>query len=81
MPPPCPFRTGRTTPRSGRYTRFSGDDPIGNAAVVAAAGLVWWTGAYWPDLAVAAVIAGLFLQSSRSIVRDALGDLRVAAHV
>ena len=33
------------------------------------------------DLAVAVVIAGLFLQSAWSIVRDALGDLRGAAHV
>lgn len=60
---------------------FSRNDAVGNLAVVVAAGLVWWTGMPWPDLAVAVVIAGLFLQSARSVVRDALGDLRGAAHV
>ncbi|CFX34540.1 Heavy metal transport/detoxification protein [Candidatus Filomicrobium marinum] len=54
---------------------FSRNDAIGNAAVVAAAGLVAWTGSAWPDLLVAMVIAGLFLQSSWSIVRDARADL------
>ena len=46
--------------------------------MVAAAGLVAWTGTPWPDLAVAVVIAALFLQSSWSIVRDARADLREA---
>ncbi|WP_424137711.1 cation diffusion facilitator family transporter [Roseomonas chloroacetimidivorans] len=55
---------------------FSRNDAIGNLAVVVAAGLVWWTGTAWPDLAVAFVIAGLFLQSAWSIIRDAQGDLR-----
>jgi cation diffusion facilitator family transporter len=57
---------------------FSRNDAIGNAAVVAAAGLVAWTGTPWPDIAVALAIAGLFLQSSWSIVRDARGDLAQA---
>src|SRR3546814_12030206 len=43
---------------------FSRNDAIGNLAVVAAAGLVWWTATPWPDLAVAVVIAGLFLHSA-----------------
>jgi len=55
---------------------FSRNDAIGNLAVVIAAGLVWWTGTAWPDLAVAVVIAGLFLQSAWSIIRDARADLR-----
>jgi cation diffusion facilitator family transporter len=55
---------------------FSRNDAIGNLAVVVAAGLVWWTGTAWPDLVVAFVIAGLFLQSAWSIIRDAQGDLR-----
>ena len=57
---------------------FSRNDAIGNLAVVIAAGLVWWTGTAWPDLAVAVVIAGLFLQSAWSIIRDARADLRAA---
>lgn len=57
---------------------FSRNDAIGNAAVIAAAGLVAWTGTAWPDLLVAIVIALLFLQSSWSIVRDARKDLSAA---
>lgn len=57
---------------------FSRNDAIGNAAVVVAAGLVTWTGTVWPDLVVALVIAGLFLHSSWSIIRDARADLREA---
>ena len=51
----------------------------GTAAVVVAAGLVAWTASPWPDLVVAVVIAGLFLQSSWSIIRDARSDLNEAA--
>ena len=58
---------------------FSRNDALGNAAVVAAAGLIYLTGAAWPDLAVAVVIAALFLHSSWSIVRDARSDLRDAS--
>ncbi|MCB4825417.1 cation transporter [Roseicella aerolata] len=71
-----PHRTGDANVRA--VWLFSRNDAIGNLAVVVAAGLVWWTGTAWPDLAVAAVIAGLFLQSAWSIVRDALADLRKA---
>ena len=46
------------------------------APLVLAAGLVWWLGSGWPDLAVAFAIAGLFLHSSQSIIRDARVDLR-----
>ena len=72
-----PHRTGDANARA--VWLFSRNDAIGNAAVVVAAGLVAWTGTPWPDLVVAVVIAGLFLQSSWSIVRDALGDLREPA--
>lgn len=58
---------------------FSRNDAIGNAAVVVAAGLVWWTATPWPDLAVAVVIAGLFLHSAASIIADARADLRQAS--
>jgi len=53
----------------------SRNDAIGDAAVVVAAGLVAWTGASWPDLAVALVIAGLFVHSAWTIVKDARSDL------
>lgn len=69
-----PHRTGDANVRA--VWHFSRNDAIGNAAVVTAAGLVAWTGSAWPDLAVAGVIAALFLQSSWAIVRDARSDLR-----
>ena len=57
---------------------FSRNDALGNVAVVIAAGLVAWTGTQWPDLVVALIIAGLFLHSSWSIVKDARAELAVA---
>jgi cation diffusion facilitator family transporter len=57
---------------------FSRNDAIGNLAVVVAAALVWWTGTPWPDLMVAFVVGGLFLQSAWAIIRDARSDLRKA---
>lgn len=56
---------------------FSRNDAFGNLAVVIAACLVFWTGASWPDLIAAAVIASLFLQSSWSIIKDARSDLKI----
>lgn len=69
-----PHRSGDANVRA--VWLFSRNDAIGNLAVVVAAGLVAWTGTAWPDLVVALVIAGLFLHSSWSIVRDARIDLR-----
>lgn len=57
---------------------FSRNDAIGNLAVVAAAAVVWFTGSQWPDLIVAFAVAGLFLQSAWSIIRDARSDLEQA---
>lgn len=72
-----PHRTGDANVRA--VWLFSRNDAIGNAAVVLAALLVAWTASPWPDLAVAVVIAGLFLHSAWSIVRDARSDLREAS--
>jgi Co/Zn/Cd efflux system component/copper chaperone CopZ len=71
-----PHRAGDANMRA--VWLFSRNDALGNAAVVVAAVLVAWTATPWPDLAVAAVIAALFLHSSWSIVRDARNDLRKA---
>ncbi|WP_375600322.1 cation diffusion facilitator family transporter [Devosia sp. Naph2] len=57
---------------------FSRNDAIGNLAVVGAAVLVWWLNNPWPDLIVAFAVAGLFLQSAWSIIRDARSDLKQA---
>ena len=71
-----PHRSGDANVRA--VWHFSRNDAIGNLAVIVAAGLVAWTGTPWPDLVVAFVIAGLFLQSSWTIVRDARVDVREA---
>jgi Co/Zn/Cd efflux system component len=46
----------------------SRNDAIGNVVVMLAATGVWGTASAWPDLAVAGVMAGLFLTSSVQIV-------------
>ena len=68
-----PHRTGDANMRA--VWLFSRNDAIGNLAVVVAAGLVFLTDSPWPDLTVAFVIAGLFLHSSWSIVKDARTEL------
>lgn len=55
---------------------FSRNDALANVAVIVAAGLVAWTGNAWPDLAVAAVIAALFLHSAFEILRSARTELK-----
>ncbi len=69
-----PHRSGDANARA--VWLFSRNDALGNLAVVIAAGLVAWTESPWPDLAVAFVIAGLFLQSAWSIIADARNELR-----
>jgi cation diffusion facilitator family transporter len=54
---------------------FSRNDALGNVAVIAAACFVWLTATPWPDLIVAAAIAGLFLQSAWKIIASAHGEL------
>ena len=56
----------------------SRNDALGNIAVMFAAFAVWITASKWPDLIVAAVMAGLFLWSSAQILRQAIGELRGA---
>jgi len=68
-----PHRTGDANVRA--VWLFSRNDAIGNVAVVVAAVLVAWIDTAWPDLVVAVVIAGLFLQSSWIVIRDAQADL------
>lgn len=57
---------------------FSRNDALGNVAILIAATFVWLTGTRWPDLIVAALIAGLFLQGAWSIIlranRELAGD-------
>ena len=52
----------------------SRNDAIGNVAVMVAAVGVWGTATAWPDLIVAAIMAGLFLSSSARILRQAWAE-------
>lgn len=54
----------------------SRNDAIGNIAVIIAASGVWATGAAWPDLIVAAIMAGLFSWSSFQIIRQARSEIQ-----
>jgi Co/Zn/Cd efflux system component len=52
----------------------SRNDAIGNVVVMAAALGVWGSSTAWPDLAVAALMAGIFLTSSVQILRQAWSE-------
>ena len=54
----------------------SRNDAIGNIVVMVAALGVWATSTAWPDLAVAALMAGIFLSSSVQILRQAWAEYR-----
>jgi Co/Zn/Cd efflux system component len=54
----------------------SRNDAIGNVAVMGAAVTVWGTTSAWPDLLVAAIMAGLFLMSSSQILLQAWREYR-----
>ncbi len=68
------FREGDANVRA--VWLFSRNDAIGNAAVVVAALAVGTFGSRWPDLIVAAGIAGLFFHSAVRILGDALAELK-----
>ena len=55
---------------------FSRNDAIANVAVICAAVLVAWTGKSWPDIAVAGVIALIFIHSAYQILQNALIELQ-----
>jgi Co/Zn/Cd efflux system component len=72
-----PYRDGDANVRS--VWLCSRNDAIGNLVVMAAAFGVWGTSSAWPDLAVAALMAGLFLTSSVQILRRAWAEYREGA--
>ena len=57
----------------------SRNDAIGNIAVVAAALGVFGTGAGWPDLVVAGILASLGISGGWQIIRQARGELASVA--
>ena len=54
----------------------SRNDAIGNVAVMFASVGVWFTVSAWPDLIVAAIMAGLFLRSAQLILVQAWQEYR-----
>lgn len=62
------YRNGDANVRS--VWLCSRNDAIGNVAVMLAAAGVWGTASGWPDLVVAAIMAGLFLTSAVQILRQ-----------
>jgi Co/Zn/Cd efflux system component len=54
----------------------SRNDAIGNVALMLAALAVWATATKWPDLIVAALMAGLFFYSSVRILQQSLYEIR-----
>lgn len=54
----------------------SRNDAIGNVAVMIASIAVWFTVSAWPDLIVAAIMAGLFLRSAQLILVQAWKEYR-----
>lgn len=70
------FRGGDANMRS--VWLCSRNDAIGNLAVVAAASGVFATGSNWPDLLVAAVMAGLALFASAKVLAHAGREWREA---
>ncbi len=71
------FREGDANVRA--IWLFSRNDALANVAVIFAAGLVAWTRSAWPDIAVAGVIALLFLHSAQEIILSALHDREKAS--
>lgn len=50
----------------------SRNDVIGNIAVITSGALVIWLGSPWPDIAVASLVALVFLHTSYVVLREAL---------
>lgn len=72
-----PYKDGDANVRS--VWLCSRNDAIGNLIVMGAALGVWSTTSAWPDLAVAAIMAGIFLSSAVQILRQVWGEYRTDA--
>jgi Co/Zn/Cd efflux system component len=73
-----PYKDGDANVRS--VWLCSRNDAIGNVVVMAAALGVWGTATAWPDLIVAALMAGIFTTSSVQILRQAWREYREVQH-
>jgi len=68
------YRAGDSNMRSAWIcTR---NDVFGNLAVLLGAVGVFGTGTGWPDIVVAAIMAGLAIQGAATVIRHSLGEIR-----
>ncbi|MBI1326340.1 MAG: cation transporter [Alphaproteobacteria bacterium] len=58
----------------------SRNDMIGNAVIILAAAGVYATASPWPDLAIAFLLAGLFMNSAIKILRQSIQERKEARH-
>ena len=70
------YRNGDANVRS--VWLCSRNDAIGNLMVIIAGAAVWQSGTAWPDLIAACILAGLFVNSSVQIIRQALQEKKLA---
>ena len=70
------YRSGDSNMRS--IWLCSRNDALGNIAVMLAASGVFVTASVWPDIIVAAAIAGLNISAACHVFRQAMGELRSA---
>jgi Co/Zn/Cd efflux system component len=56
----------------------SRNDIASNIAVFMAAGAVWFTGAGWPDIAVATALTWFLMRSAIRVITSAMAELRAA---
>ncbi|HMN74284.1 MAG TPA: cation transporter [Rhodoblastus sp.] len=73
-----PYKDGDANVRS--VWLCSRNDAIGNVVVMGAALAVWGTTTAWPDLLVAAIMAGIFVSSSVQILRQSWAEYNQGAH-
>lgn len=71
------FRQGDSNMRS--VWLCSRNDVLGNLTILLAAAGVYGSGSAWPDLLVAAILAGLAISASIVVLRQAVGELRQTA--
>jgi Co/Zn/Cd efflux system component len=57
------------------------NDVLGNLAVLLAAAGVFGTGAGWPDIVIAIIMAALALQGATTVLRQSVGELRLPMSV
>lgn len=72
------WRFRKTNVNMSSTFECSRNDVVSNIGVLVAAGLVALTGAAWPDIAVGAIVAAIFLRSAVHVLREGIPAWRKA---